>query len=600
MDNFNSINHDTDAAESHSSTSKSHSADVSKQLVVKNTLSPSDQALLSSPELMEGVGTTSPGGSASTGTSSPGGSASTGTTSPGGSASTGTTSPGGSASTGTTSPGGNASTGTTRVATSVMSPYLATTSPAAMTTSHVAMTNPVVASFNGSPLLCAQQTRKRRRGKSHDSDVILKEPKRRSIRKCVEEANKRKKKVKGQKLPETSGPEALSEDSGQLVEPTKIYKVKERVKRPIQISMASKDSGGGGVASETSRGVTSKASGGVASETSRGVTSKASGSMASETSRGVTSKASGGVASCQLADFNKVVMHVCNEVFDGMKTNLIGELPPTSSDPSSNSISNSNTSSNSDVNISNQLNSDLPPDASIPDTKNSNLHSSSDINPISNSVPDLNSTPELMNSDPLDENEDPLGTIKESQEIKGYQHNGSCEKKESYLSNSSVDRESVLNGDFVILDEVAVDCYDEVVKDNVDMERVEDNVVPMDEGVVDGKATVDGKTTVDGTMVELVTEKEKQDGASSCIQDNKATDNGGGLVCTTPPSCDTSLVRQRAGSVSGILKLVSQFDTPCSSKSVTASRKVKFASKPDYREPEVASGGSLTPRQGTL
>ena len=59
----------------------------------------------------------------------------------------------------------------------------------------------------------------------------------------------------------------------------------------------------------------------------------------------------------------------------------------------------------------------------------------------------------------------------------------------------------------------------------------------------------------------------------------------------TPKSCDTSAARERVGSVSGILKTVSQFDTPSSAHA--ARRHVQFASKPDYKEPE-----QRTPKQG--
>ena len=51
----------------------------------------------------------------------------------------------------------------------------------------------------------------------------------------------------------------------------------------------------------------------------------------------------------------------------------------------------------------------------------------------------------------------------------------------------------------------------------------------------------------------------------------------------TPKSCDTGIIKQRMGSVSGILKHVSQFDTPCSAKS-SIGRRVQFASIPQYKE----------------
>ena len=70
-------------------------------------------------------------------------------------------------------------------------------------------------------------------------------------------------------------------------------------------------------------------------------------------------------------------------------------------------------------------------------------------------------------------------------------------------------------------------------------------------------------------------------------------------VSTTPQSHGTSAVRQKVGSVSGILKHISQYDTPNSDGKSSAGRRVQFASKPDYREPERKEEGPVrTPKQG--
>lgn len=63
----------------------------------------------------------------------------------------------------------------------------------------------------------------------------------------------------------------------------------------------------------------------------------------------------------------------------------------------------------------------------------------------------------------------------------------------------------------------------------------------------------------------------------------------------TPQSCDTGPARQRIGSVSGILKHVSQFDTPSSAH--TTARRVQFASEPDVKE-TLSGGNKATPKQG--
>lgn len=64
----------------------------------------------------------------------------------------------------------------------------------------------------------------------------------------------------------------------------------------------------------------------------------------------------------------------------------------------------------------------------------------------------------------------------------------------------------------------------------------------------------------------------------------------------TPQSCDTRQARQRVGSVSGILKHVSQFDTPSITRSGVSRRRVQFASQPHFREPKRT--GQRTPLQG--
>lgn len=71
-------------------------------------------------------------------------------------------------------------------------------------------------------------------------------------------------------------------------------------------------------------------------------------------------------------------------------------------------------------------------------------------------------------------------------------------------------------------------------------------------------------------------------------------------LAQTPQSHDTSAARQRAGSVSGILKHVSQYDTPTSEVKSSGGRRVQFASKPDYREPEKGEESVHTPRQGKI
>ena len=63
---------------------------------------------------------------------------------------------------------------------------------------------------------------------------------------------------------------------------------------------------------------------------------------------------------------------------------------------------------------------------------------------------------------------------------------------------------------------------------------------------------------------------------------------------TTPQSCDSAAPRQKIGSVLGILKHVSQFDTPFFAKSASIRHRVQFASKPDYKE----AGGRRTPVKG--
>ena len=64
----------------------------------------------------------------------------------------------------------------------------------------------------------------------------------------------------------------------------------------------------------------------------------------------------------------------------------------------------------------------------------------------------------------------------------------------------------------------------------------------------------------------------------------------------TPTSCGTSAAQLMIGSVSGILKHVSQFDTPSSTRA-SASRRVQFANEPAYQEP--SAGGQRTPKQGS-
>ena len=67
----------------------------------------------------------------------------------------------------------------------------------------------------------------------------------------------------------------------------------------------------------------------------------------------------------------------------------------------------------------------------------------------------------------------------------------------------------------------------------------------------------------------------------------------------TPQSCDTEEAKQqKGGSSTGILKRVSQFDTPCSARQA-AGRRVQFASQTDVREVDCNNKGhKVTPIRG--
>ena len=76
--------------------------------------------------------------------------------------------------------------------------------------------------------------------------------------------------------------------------------------------------------------------------------------------------------------------------------------------------------------------------------------------------------------------------------------------------------------------------------------------------------------------------------------DHTPQSGGGQKADHTPQSGDPEHGKQRSGgSVSGILKHVSQFDTPSSAVRTSGGRRVQFANKPDYKEAETD-----TPKQG--
>lgn len=80
------------------------------------------------------------------------------------------------------------------------------------------------------------------------------------------------------------------------------------------------------------------------------------------------------------------------------------------------------------------------------------------------------------------------------------------------------------------------------------------------------------------------------------IESNEQKDDGN----RTPQSCSMGEVakQHRGGSSTGILKHVSQFDTPCSARQ-GAGRRVQFSSHNDYREVNSnGKGHKTTPKQG--